>query len=74
MNENFVRGDFVRIERDRGACMQAMVTLASDNGNSLVLMFDGMFDGYIGMMPVLRSDGEFRDLVRMEIVKITRMP
>jgi hypothetical protein len=63
------RGDFVWIERGE-VKMRAMVTLASPNGNSLMVMFDGMFCGYVSMMPLLRSDGEYRDLIAGNRVKV----
>lgn len=56
------RGDFVWIERE-GQRVQAMVVLASENQDSLMLMFDAMFQGYAGMMPLLREDGVYRDLI-----------
>ena len=63
------RGDFVWIERGNQR-VQAMVVLASDNADSLMLMFDGMFHGYAGMMALLRTDGEYRDLIENEVVKV----
>lgn len=43
----------------------AKVLLGSPNGKSLMLSFDAMLGGYVGMMPVTWHDepGEFRDLI-----------
>jgi hypothetical protein len=65
------RGDFIWVERG-SAKVGAMVTLASPNERSLMVMFDGMFCGYVGVMPLLRDDdGVYRDLLRYEQVAIT---
>lgn len=54
--------------------MKAMVTLASENGESLMVAFDGMFAGYVGMMPLLADDrGVFRDLVTGSAVTVKRL-
>ena len=67
------RGDFVRIERGE-AKMEAMVTLASPCGGSLMVMFDGMFCGFAGMMPLLRDDeGVYRDLVTSQPVALEKI-
>lgn len=67
------RGDYVWIERD-GQRVQAMVTLASPNGKSLMVMFDAMFHGYAGTMPLsLDETGEYRDLMTDQPVKVTRI-
>lgn len=67
------RGDFVWIERG-GQKVQAMVTLASDNGDSLMAMFDAMFHGYVRMMPLLRKDGVYRDLINGFEVTVEKQP
>jgi len=66
------RGDFVWIERD-GQRERAMVTLASENGNSLMVMFDAMFHGYVGMMPLLREGGVYRDLFEGKTLKVEKI-
>jgi uncharacterized membrane protein len=66
------RGDHVWIERD-GQKVRAMVTLASPNGDSLMVMFDALFHGYAGMMPLLRENGEYCDLVEGKPVKVERI-
>lgn len=53
--------------------MEAFVTLASSNEQSLMVMFDGMFMGYVGMMPLLKEkSGPYRDLVKGREVKVTK--
>lgn len=68
------RGDYVWIERN-GQRVQAMVTLASPNGKSLMVSFDAMFHGYAGTMPLLQDEatGEYTDLMEGHLVKVTRI-
>jgi hypothetical protein len=67
---NYERGDFVRLTCD-GGHKDAMVVLASDNGRSLMLQFNGMLRGYLGMMPVLRDEaGVYRALFDDMVVGI----
>lgn len=64
----FKRGDFVRVAYFEDV-KRAMVALASDNGRSLVLLFDGALRAgpkgvFLGSMPVLQhDDGVFYDLL-----------
>jgi hypothetical protein len=48
-----------------GKQVDAVVTLASPNGVSLMIRFDDMLGGYIGMMPVFYSEEkqQFTDLI-----------
>lgn len=48
-------GETVHIERGRQR-LEGTVIVASKNGRSLMLAFDGMIGGYIGMMPVLAAE------------------
>lgn len=66
-------GDAVQIK-----CAGAMfpvdgtVILASENGASLMLGFEAILDGHVGMMPVLRGDdGVYRSIVTGVEVVIT---
>jgi hypothetical protein len=69
----FRRGDFVWVEQG-GSQMKAMVTIASKNGRSLVVMFDGMFAGYVNMMPLLADEqGEYRDLISHSVVTVKKV-
>lgn len=49
--EIFKRGDFVEITAG-DKTVDGMVTLASENGKSLMVMFDAMLDGHVGVMPI----------------------
>jgi hypothetical protein len=49
-----------------------VVEMASSNGVSLMLAFDAMLGGFVGMLPCLWDGKEFRDLVQHKIVTVTR--
>ena len=49
-------GDAVMITCD-GRCVPGEIVLASDNQASLMLRFEAMLHGHVGMMPVLRDPG-----------------
>jgi hypothetical protein len=59
-------GDRVRITCD-GRTVDGTVLLASGNGRSLMLSFEAILAGHVGMMPVLAEDdaptGEYRSLM-----------
>lgn len=56
------RGDFVRVTAD-GRTVRAMVTLASTNGRSIMVMFDARLGGWLGAMPLsLNDDGTWSAL------------
>lgn len=62
------RGDFVLIVTAERT-IDAMVTLASANGRSLVLMFDGILGGWVGAMPVFQNEhGEWSALDGMTVL------
>jgi hypothetical protein len=70
------RGEFVNLTSE-GKTVNAMVVLASPNGRSLMLMYDGALsvgDGFcMGSMPVLvDDDGVFRCLAGNAVVEIRR--
>lgn len=62
------RGKRVRVTY-QNRTIEAEVILGSDNRRSLMLRFDAMLGGFVGMMPVLQhEDGTYRDLVeRLEV-------
>lgn len=63
----FKRGDFVTIRCD-GRTLPGMVTLASSNGKSLIVLFDGILAGHVGGMPVSQNEaGEYRTLTGMAV-------
>lgn len=68
----FATGDNVLIECD-GRAVAGHVVFASSNGKSLMLGFEALLDGHVGMMPVLRDDdGVYRSILNGVVVKITR--
>lgn len=62
-------GDWVQVIF-AGRTVDAVILLASDNGVSLMLYFDALLGGYLGQMPVLWEDGEYRDLLLKQPVEI----
>ena len=70
----FRTGDAVAIGYE-GRTVRGVVKLASPNGRSLMLEFDAMLGGFVGMMPVLLDDaGVYRDLVERQPVDIQPAP
>lgn len=65
------RGDFVTITGG-GKTMEAMVGIASENGVSLVVLFDGMITGHVGAMPLLKDGETYRSIMDNTIVTIER--
>lgn len=56
-------GDTVRITYD-GRTVGGRVRLASPNGRSLMLEFEAILGGFVGMLPALMDDsGAYRDLI-----------
>ena len=73
------RGDVVEITA-HGTTKRAMVTLASPNGRSLMVMFDGgLFwpgpeGAYVGVMPLFQTDhGDYIELINQRPVTVTRI-
>jgi hypothetical protein len=68
------RGDVVTLTvEDR--TVDAKVVLASPNGRSLILAFEAMLDGHVGMMPVFQDDdGIYRALISGTEVTIAEKP
>jgi hypothetical protein len=59
----FQRGDAIRITCD-GRTVDGVVMLASDNGRSVVISFEALLLGHLGMMPVVQeNDGSFSALI-----------
>lgn len=69
----FKTGDPVQIAY-RGASIDGVVELASSNGKSLMLRFDGLLGGFAGRMPVLFDEASdaFRDLIVTAFVELAR--
>ncbi|HTI78916.1 MAG TPA: hypothetical protein VL614_00545 [Acetobacteraceae bacterium] len=69
----FHKGDVVIITMGLDE-VTGVVLLASANGRSLMLTFDKILRGHVGMMPVLQGeDGSFRSIVSREIVQLERV-
>jgi hypothetical protein len=63
-------GDPIWIDYE-GRTVEGTIMLASDNQLSLMLGFDAMLGGHLGMMPVLRDgDGVYRSIITGEAVAI----
>jgi hypothetical protein len=65
------RGDYVHVTH-KGRTLIAFVALASQNGLSLMLFFDGMLGGYAGVMPVFWSDDHYEDVMTHGLVHLMR--
>ena len=65
----FKTGDLVRITYE-GEAIEGRVLLASANGVSLMLEFDGVLGSFAGMMPVLYVDNEFTELANKKPVYV----
>lgn len=64
------QGDTVILEME-GRTVPAQILIASPNEVSLMVTFDAMLGGYIGMMPLLRDgDGVYRDLLLLREVRV----
>jgi hypothetical protein len=62
-------GDHVWIGCD-DRTVEGTILLASENGNSLMLGFEAILSGHVGMMPVLLEDGVYRSVVTGEAVAV----
>jgi hypothetical protein len=54
----------------KGREVEGRVIMASDNLKSLMLGFDAMLGGFVGMMPVLDNGDGYRDLIENEPVEV----
>jgi hypothetical protein len=69
--KDFRRGEQVLIECD-GQKVPGTVFMASGNGKSLMLQFEAILDGHLGMMPVSRNDdGTYESLMTGIGVKLS---
>jgi hypothetical protein len=66
-------GEYVWIMFHRRTAI-GRVVLASEDGRSLMLGFDGMLAGYLGAMPILWDDGVggYIDLIQSAPVVVSR--
>jgi hypothetical protein len=65
----FKKGDLVLIGCDDRS-VEGHIILASDNQESLMLGFEAILDGHVGMMPVLLQDGVYRSIVTGQAVAV----
>jgi hypothetical protein len=78
--EVYKKGQHVKIEM-QGKSINATVMIASPNGVSLMVAFDGALGGvqggiYMGMMPIMYDEDMkcFKDLIADREVKISLLP
>lgn len=72
MSEEWKTGDQVIIECN-GRTLPGTVKLASPNSVSLMLEFEAILAGFVGMMPVFRhDDGVYRSLVNDQVVTLRK--
>jgi hypothetical protein len=68
----FQTGDAVRITCN-GRAVPGSVLLASGNGRSLMLGFEALIEGHVGMMPVSRNEqGVYQSIVTGVTVELKR--
>lgn len=67
----FRRGDYAHITY-KGRTVVAFVAMASANGGSLMLMFDAMLGGYVGVMPVNWINDHYEDVMTNGLVHLMR--
>jgi hypothetical protein len=67
------RGEFVYVSFE-GQTLEAMVTLASGGPvGSIAVMFDGMLDGCMGMMPLLyEHDKGWVNIMSGNVIQISK--
>jgi hypothetical protein len=63
-------GDPVWIEHD-GRTVEGTILMASENERSLVVGFEAILGGHLGMMPVLLDEDGYRSIITGEAVTIT---
>ncbi len=73
MTDILQRGDTVRATYD-GNTVDAVVTLASPNGRSLVIAWDdGMLGGHLGVMPIWQEEsGAYVSLIEGRPITLAR--
>jgi hypothetical protein len=66
-------GDKVEIKHG-DTTVDGLVVLASSNGKSLMLSFEAILSGHVGMMPVLQADdGVYRSIITGEEVSLRKL-
>ena len=74
MSDILKKGDRVRAIYE-GRTVRAVVTMASPNGRSLVIMWDdGMLGGHLGTMPIFQEqNGSYASLMEGLPITLTRI-
>lgn len=67
----FKSGDNITLRYGSEAVLAAVV-MASANGRSLAVAFDGWFDGLCGSMPLLYANGSWRSIVSQHVYEVGR--
>lgn len=62
-------GDLVWIGCD-DRTVEGHIIMASANEQSLMLGFEAILDGHVGMMPVLMQDGVYRSLITGQAIAV----
>lgn len=58
----------------QGRTVDGAIKLASKNGKSLMLEFEALLGGYMGMMPVSWAPGGYLDLIQEKPVTLEPVP
>jgi hypothetical protein len=70
----WAKGDLAKVQYGDDT-VEAEVVLASSNGRSLMLAFEGRLGGHLGSMAVLEDDhGEYRSIITHQAVTLTLLP
>jgi hypothetical protein len=67
-------GDLVWIGYDDRLAVEGWIILASENEQSLMLGFEAILGGHVGMMPVLMEGGVYRSIITGEAVAVVPRP
>lgn len=65
------RGDPIRLTC-QGRTVDATVLIASEDDRSLAVYFDGILDGHVGAMPIVRREGGYEALLTRTPVTIEK--
>jgi hypothetical protein len=65
----FKTGDQVWVGCD-DRTVEGEVILASKNGRSLILGFEAILDGCVGKMPVMETDGVYRNILTGQAIAV----
>lgn len=72
IDEPLKQGDHIEIRCD-GRRIDGRVIFGSPNGQSLMISFDAMLRGFVGMMPVLWHENRWIDIASGEALEIVKL-